>query len=128
MAAFYREHDRAVFAHILLVTGERITGDGLCRHRQRFRPRDVHRRPDSRVDFWHDARHRAPRQPGPTAHWRRRFRPGPGGDALSARAVAVVSQLQSGAHTKVSVEVKNCSAHSLVEALGTISTAAVSGP
>ena len=48
---------------------------------------------------------------------------GPDG-TLSARAVAAVSQLRSGAH--VSVSVKDCSPGSIVEALGAISTAPAS--
>ena len=46
---------------------------------------------------------------------------GPDG-TLSATAVAAVSQLPSGAHTSVSVKVKDCSTSSVVEALGRIST------
>jgi len=45
---------------------------------------------------------------------------GPDG-TLSARAVAAVSQLQSGAHLGVSVKVKDCSPSSIDEAIGTIS-------
>ncbi len=45
--------------------------------------------------------------------------PGPAG-TLSARAVAAVSQLRSGAH--ISVSVKDCSSGSIVEALGALST------
>ena len=40
---------------------------------------------------------------------------------LSARAVAAVSQLRSGPHIRESVKVKDCSARSIEEALGTIS-------
>jgi hypothetical protein len=49
---------------------------------------------------------------------------GPDG-TLSARAVAAVSQLRSGAH--ISVSVKDCSPSSITEALGAISAAPVSG-
>lgn len=48
---------------------------------------------------------------------------GPDG-TLSARAVAAVSQLPSGAH--ISVSVKNCSPSSIEEALGAISATPVS--
>lgn len=44
---------------------------------------------------------------------------------LSARAVAVVSQLRSGAH--ISVSVKNCSASTIIEALGALSQASYKG-
>ena len=50
---------------------------------------------------------------------------GPDG-TLSARAVAAVSQLPSGAHIGVSVKVKDCSPRSIEEALGAISAAPVS--
>jgi Domain of unknown function (DUF5666) len=49
---------------------------------------------------------------------------GPDG-TLSARAVAAVSQLQSGAH--IGVSVRDCSPSSIDEAIGTISAAHVSG-
>jgi hypothetical protein len=49
---------------------------------------------------------------------------GPDG-TLSARAVAAVSQLRSGAH--LSVSVRDCSPQSVTEALGAISVAPVSG-
>ena len=51
---------------------------------------------------------------------------GPDG-TLSARAVAAVSQLRSGPHTRVSVKVKDCSPRSIDEALGAISAAPASG-
>jgi hypothetical protein len=50
---------------------------------------------------------------------------GPDG-TLSARAVAAVSQLRSGPHTRVSVKVKDCSPRSIDEALGAISAAPAS--
>jgi hypothetical protein len=49
---------------------------------------------------------------------------GPDG-TLSARAVAAVSQLRSGAH--IGVSVRDCSPTSIDEAIGTISAAHVSG-
>jgi hypothetical protein len=50
---------------------------------------------------------------------------GPDG-TLSATAVAAVSQLRSGPHTRVSVKVKDCSPRSIDEALGAISAAPAS--
>jgi hypothetical protein len=50
---------------------------------------------------------------------------GPDG-TLSARAVAAVSQLRSGAHIGVSVKVKDCSPSSIQEAIGALSAAPVS--
>ena len=45
---------------------------------------------------------------------------GPGG-TLAASAVAAVSQVQPGAHLRVSVKVKDCSPGSIDEAIGAIS-------
>lgn len=52
--------------------------------------------------------------------------PGPDG-TLSAKAVAAVTQLSSGPHTSVSFSVRNCSPHSIAEALGALSLTPRSG-
>lgn len=49
---------------------------------------------------------------------------GPHG-TLSARAVAAVSQLPSGPHTSRSVSVRNCSPHSIDEAIGAVTSSSI---